>query len=105
MCHLTGVYDCGMDRAKDWVATWPDDSTTSARSATEFLMKLSASQWSDTPYNEMKRQLSVRAQVISGFYINPAQPDDSFIRELFRAGMFELTEEGVKLVRTDRNRV
>lgn len=82
--------------------TWPHGETVEARSATEFILRTAAAQWSPTTYEEMKEQLSRRAQAYGGKFIHPAQPDEPFLRELFRVGMFsEMWEDGVKLVRRD----
>lgn len=86
-------------------ATWPDGSTTEARSATEFILRTAEAQWSPTTYQEMKAQLSVRGLGYPGGtrqFIEPSQDDESFLRELFRIGMFELEENGVPLVRRER---
>lgn len=83
-------------------AVWPDGSTTTARSATEFLLRLADAQWSPTTYAEMKEQLSRRAQAYpdgTGQFVHPSQPDEPFLRELHRVGMFDLWENGVKLPR------
>jgi hypothetical protein len=86
-----------------WMIIWPSGEVSTARSATEFLVKLCAEQWPPKPtYQELKDQLSKRARAYpggTGQYIEPTQDDASFLRELFRVGLFDLVEDGVPLVR------
>jgi hypothetical protein len=87
-------------------AVWPDGSTTEARSATEFLLRVAAEQWSPTSYQELKDQLAKRGQAYPGGtkqFVHPSQSDESFLRELFRIGMFlSLEEDGIPLERHER---
>jgi hypothetical protein len=85
--------------------TWPHGETVEARSATEFILRTAKAQWTETSFQEMKDQLSRRAQGYPGGsqqFIHPHQPDEAFLRELFRVGMFtEMWEDGVKLERRE----
>lgn len=85
--------------------TWPHGETVEARSATEFILRTAAAQWSPTSFQEMKNQLSKRAAAGltgEGKFIHPHQADEPFLRELFRVGMFErMWEDGVELERRD----
>jgi hypothetical protein len=78
-------------------AIWPDGSVTEARSAQEFILRMAGEQWTATTHQGMKNQLSKRAQAWGGYYIHPYQPDESFLRELHRTGLFKLSENGVDL--------
>jgi hypothetical protein len=93
----------GMETEKQtlWQVTWPDGTTSKGRSATELLVHLGARQWSPIGKQEMKALLSKRAQTWSSKFIHPAQPDEPFLRELHRVGLFDLTVNGEKLGRED----
>jgi hypothetical protein len=84
-------------------AVWPDGSTTEARSATEFILRVADAQWSPTTYQEMKNQLSKRGLAYpdgTRQFIEPNQPDEPFLMELFRIGMLTSLEvNGVPLER------
>lgn len=69
---------------------WPDNSVSEARSASEFILRTAAEQWTATTHQEMKDQLSKRAQAMGGQFVHPYQPDQPFLRELARVGLFRL---------------
>lgn len=100
------MYTAGMGKTQTphaFRAVWPDGSVTDARSATEFILHVAKEQWSPTTYQEMKNQLSRRGRAYpdgTRQFIEPNQPDEAFLRELFRIGLLtELYEDGVPLAR------
>lgn len=77
------------------IMVWPDGTKVRGESPTDLLMRVTAEQWpraDGTHYTlqEMKTELSRRANIITGKYIHPHQPDDSFVRELNRVGFWVL---------------
>lgn len=87
-----------------WIAVWPDGERTEAGSPTELLVRIASFQWprpdgsTYTP-QQLKDELSNRGKLAYGKFIHPHQPDESFVRELHRIGMFELSVDGEKLDR------
>jgi hypothetical protein len=82
------------DMEAQWLIRWPDGSTSRGRTAYELLARLGQAQHDPVDVTDMKDLLSVRAQTWSGKYIQPAQPDAPFLRELDRVGMIRIEQEG-----------
>lgn len=80
-----------------WSVKWPDGSQMTARSATELILHLAAKQWQPLTHDQMKMQLSKRAQAWSSKFIHYAQDDEPFLRELNRVGLFELSIGGERV--------
>ena len=87
---------------KKLVVHWPDGTSTEARGATEAIVKIAALQPVPHGYQEMKDELSHRALVWpygTGQFVEPSQPDEPFLRELHRVGLFDLEIDGEVLPR------
>lgn len=83
-----------MEAPREWLIRWPDGSESKARTAYELLARLGKAQYDPVDVMDMKDLLSLRAQTWSGKYIEPAQPDAPFLRELDRVGMIRIETEG-----------
>lgn len=78
----------------EWAVRWPDGSESTGRTAYELLARLGKIQHDPVDAADMKELLSIRAQTWSGKFIQPAQPDAPFLRELARVGMILILTEG-----------
>lgn len=72
---------------------WPDGSTTSAPTFGALLEAIRREQWQDYGKLRFRRELIRRAHNWSGYHVPLLCTNETFMRELAKAGLFAITED------------
>lgn len=71
---------------------FPDGSIIKGKTATEVLERLAKVQWESVSVEGMKHLMSARAYGWNNAIVDPALPDDEFVRALGESGMVFVTD-------------